>query len=100
MRIDLDKQRATYDEFADEAARQLIGMLEKRIPHLVDLGRSRAFEDVGLYEYGDATYWHDDDRLQDEVDAELADAIFYLQILVARQAGALPSPSNDTPGPA
>ena len=63
-----------------------------QMAELVELGYERAFTTVGVHEYGDSTYWKDPAALADEAAAELADAIFYLHIPVAREHGDLPAP--------
>lgn len=93
MRIDLDRQRELYRRHADEAATRLVEVLRARLGELVDLGFERAFDTVGVHEYGDSTYWKGTDALAEEAAAELADAIFYLHIPVAREHGDLPAPS-------
>ena len=90
MRIPLDQQRATYRDHADAAAQHLREVLEARIDELVQLGYERAFSTVGVHEYGDSTYWKGPEQLVEEAAAELADAIFYLHIPVARERGDLP----------
>jgi hypothetical protein len=92
MRVSLEQQRELYREHAEAALEQLIALMRERGPELIELGEQRAFETVGLHEYGDSTYWIDDERLLAETLAELADAIFYHQIAIARETGALPSP--------
>lgn len=89
MRISLDRQRELYRLHADEAAQRLVEMLRGRITELVELGFERAFDTVGVHEYGDSTYWKSTEQLADEAAAELADAIFYLHIPVARECGDL-----------
>lgn len=92
MRIPLETQRTVFDRHAEESARQLTQLLSEIGPELIELARARAFRDVGVHEYGDKTYWLSADRLREELLAELADAVFYLQIQVARDNGDLPSP--------
>lgn len=94
LRIPLEQQRALYRRHADEAAQRLVTMLSARIEELVELGFQRAFDTVGVHEYGDSTYFKPTDQLDDEAAAELADAIFYLHIPVAREAGDLTSPEQ------
>lgn len=91
MRIGLDQQRELYRRHADEAAVRLVEMLRSRMDELVELGFERAFETVGVHEYGDGTYWKPTATLAEEAAAELADGIFYLHVAVARERGALPS---------
>ena len=79
MRIDIEQQRELYAVHAAAA-----------VDALIELGHARAFHDVGVHEYGDTTYFISPAQLRDETDAELADAIFYEQIRVARDAGDLP----------
>lgn len=93
MRIPLERQRELYRTHADEAAQQLVEVLRARLDELVELGFERAFDTVGVHEYGDSTYWKPTEALSEEAAAELADAIFYLHIPVARAAGDLPSPA-------
>ena len=93
MRIALDQQRELYRAHADEAADRLVEVLQARLAELVELGFERAFDTVGVHEYGDSTYWKLTDQLAEEAAAELADAIFYLHIPVAREHGDLPQPS-------
>lgn len=93
MRISLDEQRALYRAHADEAAARLVDVLRARLNELVELGFERAFDTVGVHEYGDSTYWKSTDQLADEAAAELADAIFYLHIPIARERGDLPAPA-------
>lgn len=90
MRIELDQQRELYQKHASEASLRLIEVLSVRRDELIALGRDRAFETVGVHEYGDSTYWLDPQKLDDETLAELADAIFYMQIQIAREHGDLP----------
>ncbi|MCW2923892.1 MAG: hypothetical protein JWM98_1296 [Thermoleophilia bacterium] len=92
MRISLDEQRALYRQHAAEAGDRLVALLRARLDELVELGFERAFETVGVHEYGDATYWKATEQLADEAAAELADAVFYLHIPVAREHGDLPAP--------
>ncbi len=92
MRISLERQRELYREHADEAAARLVVVLQERLAELVELGFERAFDTVGVHEYGDSTYWKHNEQLADEADAELADAIFYLHIPVAREHASLPAP--------
>lgn len=90
MRISLDQQRALYRQHADEASTRLIEVLRERLDALVELGFERAFDTVGVHEYGDSTYFKTTEQLAEEAAAELADAIFYLHIPVAREHGDLP----------
>jgi hypothetical protein len=94
MRIPLETQRELYRQHADEAAQRLVQLLQDRIPELVRLGFERAFDTVGVHEYGDSTYWKGTEQLADEAAAELADAIFYLHIPIARERGDLPGPDE------
>lgn len=94
MRITLDEQKAQYRTHARVAAEQLIDVLTARIDEYIELGYQRAFETVGVEEYGDSTYWKSDLALDDEAAAEIADAIFYQHIPIARAAGDLPSPEH------
>lgn len=96
MRIPLDRQRSLYRRHAAEAADQLVELLRERLESLVELGYERAFDTVGVHEYGDSTYFRLPDELAQEAAAELADAIFYLHIPVARAHGDLPEAD---PGP-
>lgn len=96
MRIPLDQQRELYRRHADEAAQRLVDVLRTRLDELVELGFERAFDTVGVHEYGDSTYWKSTDALAEEAAAELADAIFYLHIPVARERGTLPAPDAAT----
>ena len=92
LRIALDQQRELYRRHADEAAARLVEVLQARLAELVELGFERAFDTVGVHEYGDSTYWKATEQLAEEAAAELADAIFYLHIPVAREHGDLPAP--------
>lgn len=94
MRISLEDQRELYRQHAGTAAERLVEVLRARIDELVELGFERAFETVGVHEYGDSTYWKSTEALSDEAAAELADAIFYLHIPIAREAGTLPAPTQ------
>lgn len=91
MRISLEQQRTLYRQHADEASTRLVEVLQQRLSELVELGYERAFETVGVHEYGDSTYFKSVEQLAEEAAAELADAIFYLHIPVAREHGDLPS---------
>jgi hypothetical protein len=91
MRISLETQRELYQQHADEAAQRLVQVLQDRLGELVQLGFERAFDTVGVHEYGDSTYWKSTEQLAEEAAAELADAIFYLHIPVAREHGDLPA---------
>ena len=90
MRVPLDTQRELYARHAAAAVDHLLARLAARRDELVALGEARAFRDVGVHEYGDSTYHLSPERLAEETDAELADAIFYAQIALARDAGDLP----------
>ncbi|MBC7645243.1 MAG: hypothetical protein H7123_08955 [Thermoleophilia bacterium] len=90
MRIDLEQQRELYAAHADTAVDALIERITTGRDELIELGMARAFRDVGVHEYGDKTYFISAAQLREETDAELADAIFYEQIRVARDAGTLP----------
>ncbi|MCW2927346.1 MAG: hypothetical protein JWM86_1314 [Thermoleophilia bacterium] len=92
MRIPLEQQRELYRQHADEAATRLVEVIRSRMDELVELGFERAFDTVGVHEYGDSTYWKSTASLADEAAAELADAIFYLHIPIARERGSLPAP--------
>jgi hypothetical protein len=92
MRITLDEQRELYRTHAAAAGEALVRMLEARLAEFVELGFERAFDTVGVHEYGDSTYWKPNEQLSEEAAAELADAIFYLHIPIARAAGDLPQP--------
>ena len=94
MRITLDRQRELYRRHADAASARLVELLQARLNELVELGFERAFDTVGVHEYGDSTYWKDTETLVDEAAAELADAIFYLHIPIAREAHDLPPPDE------
>ncbi|MBC7461841.1 MAG: hypothetical protein H7287_10810 [Thermoleophilia bacterium] len=94
MRISLDQQRELYRTHAAAAADELMVVLQARLQELIDLGFERAFDTVGVLEYGDSTYWKSTEQLSEEAAAELADAIFYLHIPVARAAGDLPAPDE------
>lgn len=89
MRIPLDRQRVLYRQHARAAADELVQLLTRRVEALVELGADRAFDEVGVHQYGDRTYWLDAERLLAETEAELADAIFYMHIGLARSAGDL-----------
>ncbi|MCW2949661.1 MAG: hypothetical protein JWN41_674 [Thermoleophilia bacterium] len=91
MRIALDQQRDLYRAHAEAAAHELLRVLQAQLATLVELGFERAFDTVGVHEYGDSTYWKSTSQLTEEAAAELADAIFYLHIPIARAAGDLPS---------
>jgi hypothetical protein len=91
MRISVEQQRELYRQHAAEAAARLVDVLRARLDELVDLGFERAFDTVGVHEYGDSTYWKSTEQLDEEAAAELADAIFYLHIPVAREHGDLPA---------
>jgi hypothetical protein len=92
MRIPIERQRELYRSHSAEAAQRLVAVLQARLDELVELGFERAFDTVGVHEYGDSTYFKDTEQLADEVAAELADAIFYLHIPVAREHGDLAAP--------
>lgn len=91
MRIPLSTQRELFERHAAAAVDRLLASMDERRDELVRLAAARAFRDVGVHEYGDSTYWLPPDRLAEETDAELADAIFYAQIAIAREAGDLPA---------
>lgn len=77
MIVDPATQRALFQAAARQAVEDLTARLQLETEHLIELAERRAFDDVGLEEYGDTT-WHLPDELKiDEADAELADAIFY-----------------------
>lgn len=90
MRIPIERQLELYDQHADAAYDALLVQMHERRDELIALGRERAFRSVGVHQYGDRTYFSDPATLRDEADAELADAIFYVHIPVAINAGDLP----------
>ena len=90
MRIDIDRQRRLYRRHGAAAAERLRALLDERVEELVELGFERAFSTVGVHEYGDSTYFKDDASIEAETLEELADAIFYLHVPIARAAGELP----------
>jgi hypothetical protein len=92
LRIPLDRQRALYDAHSAAAVDALIELLRTRGDELVRLGIQRAFETVGVEEYGDSTFWLTRAQLGDELAAELADAVFYMSVALAHEAGELPVP--------
>ena len=94
MRVPVEQQRTAYRQHAADAGRALLAMLEARMDELVELGFERAFDTVGVHEYGDSTYHKPAASLDTEAAAELADAIFYLHIPIARDAGDLPVPGG------
>ena len=71
MRISLDTQRELYRQHAAEAGDRLKVMLDARVDELVQLGFERAFDTVGVHEYGDSTYWKPTEQLSEEAAAEL-----------------------------
>jgi hypothetical protein len=89
MHVPIDTQRRLYERHAQAAFDALLARLGEQREELIELGARRAFRDVGVYEYGDATYHKSERQLGEETDAELADAIFYQHIRVARAAGDL-----------
>lgn len=93
MRVPLEQQREAYRLHAHAATDRLLARLAERRAELVTLGMTRAFDTVGVHEYGDSTYHRSPAELGDETDAELADAIFYAHIELAREAGDLPRPA-------
>lgn len=90
VRIPLERQQELYRTWSDAAYDQLQKLLDERREQLIQLGFERAFDTVGLEQYGDSTFWLTPERVIDETLAELADAIFYLHINEARAAGDLP----------
>lgn len=89
MRVPIDTQRKLYAEHAEAAFDALLERLVAERSEFIALGAARAFRDVGVHEYGDATYHKTDAQLAEETAAELADAIFYEHIRVAKRLGAL-----------
>ena len=96
MRVSLDQQLDIYNRHAEVAVDDLLELLAADRDALIRLGRIRAFDQVGIHEYGDSTYFRSAEQLVEEVSAELADAIFYLTVGIARKAGELP-PLDDAP---
>jgi hypothetical protein len=90
LRIPLDTQRSVYKKHAEAAADALAELLQNRRDEIIELGFERAFDSVGVAQYGDGTYFKDGVQLDGETLAELADAIFYLHIPIGRSAGDLP----------
>lgn len=90
MRISIERQIELYDQHAERAFDALIDTMHRDRAQLIALGRQRAFDAVGVLEYGDSTYFKGPAALRDEAHAELADAIFYLHIPIAQAAGDLP----------
>ncbi len=83
-----DEQVAAYDAAARAAVGRMIAILETRTDEVIARGRERAFGGLGD-EYGDASYRLSDAALDGETLDELADAVFYLHIPLARSAGLL-----------
>jgi hypothetical protein len=71
-------QRRLYEAAAPAAIDTLIHRLQQHREELIELGARRAFDEVGVDEYGDTTWHMPRPLLLDEADAELADAIFYI----------------------
>lgn len=92
LRVPLDRQRELYRRHAERAVDELLRVLAARRSELIELGHERAFEQVGVEQYGDSTYFRTADELDSEAAAELADAIFYLQVGISRREGELPAP--------
>lgn len=90
MQVPIETQRQLYTRHAEAAFDGLLQRMNTQRAQLIELGAARAFRDVGVHEYGDSTYHKPTVQLGEETDAELADAIFYEHIRVARQAGDLP----------
>lgn len=86
----LEQQRAAFELHGSAASDLLKTMLSEQTKRLISLASERAFDTVGVHEYGDSTYWKHDEQLYEEAAAELADAIFYLHISIARKYGDLP----------
>ncbi len=91
MQVPIETQRKLYEQHAESAFDVLLQRMHEHRDRLIALGAARAFRDVGVHEYGDSTYHKPTKQLGDETDAELADAIFYEHIRVARHAGDLPA---------
>lgn len=75
--VDPRMQAALYRTAARAAVDYIQARLDLEADRLIELGERRAFDDVGLAEYGDDTFHLPHDLKVDELDAELADAIFY-----------------------
>lgn len=60
---------------------------------LIELAIHRAAT-LGVKEYGDISYHKEIEHLEVEVDAELADAIFYLHIILLKRIAAKQAPSD------
>lgn len=91
-----DEQVAVYEQAARAAVGRLVAMLETRTDEIIALGRERAFGGLGD-EYGDVSYGLGDDALDGEAMQELADAVFYVHVPVARGGGLLPAGSDSAP---
>lgn len=83
---ELTAKLEVFDEFADEAVRNLVVWLLASRRELVALARGRHVD--GHYRYGDRNFleW-DDGELRAETAQELADAIVYETRALARAAG-------------
>lgn len=91
-----DEQIAAYEQAARAAIGRMVAILETRGDEIIALGRERAFDGPGD-EYGNASYGLSAEALDGEADQELADAVFYLHIPIARDAGLLEAFSAHEP---
>lgn len=91
--ISVDQQRALYREYAHLALPLIAARLTTDAQRLITLGETRAFDTVGVEQYGDSSFHLTTAEASNELDAELADAVFYAVLQVARRHGWTPPPS-------
>ena len=78
MKLSPPMQRALYHASASTSTQWLADYITEHGDRLAQLGARRAFDEAGLEEYGDIS-WHLPLPLKyGELDAELADALFYV----------------------
>jgi len=89
--ISVEEQRAVYREYAHLAVPLITARIGTDAQRLITLGEQRAFDTVGVQQYGDSSFHLTSAAASIELDAELADAVFYAMLQVARRHGWVPS---------
>jgi hypothetical protein len=85
-RITPEQQRLIFSRYAKRSAMAVYAHLGTHLNRISDLALHRAMTE-GLDEYDDSSYRLDNAQLLNEVDEELSDAIWYMQIRFARIFG-------------
>lgn len=85
-----EDQLLAFHTYQREAIIELAHHLIGHATELAELAITRA-STIGITEYGDTSYHKENEYLEIDVDEELADAIFYMHIILLRRTQAAAS---------